>query len=252
MRQVFTILYLSILCTISYSQVQEQLLDFDYRGITLSGILNYPPDMDIKGLVIIVHGDGQTDAIAGQWWYDVRQSIWEAGYATYMWDKMGCGKSQGVYKNGRDVQDEVSEVMAAMQNLIENDIIGSDNIGLWGISRAGWINPIVIDRSDKINFGRTVSGVDDHETFKYLLRENLRIEGYRRDSIDLLVEEWHNGLLKCKQGESYDSYLSTIKNLSNNKFWLKLSNGGYTEQQYMEYQKNLVKSSLDEETKLPL
>ncbi len=86
--------------------------------------------MNIKGLVIIVHGDGQTDVVAGQWWYDVRHSIWEAGYATYMWDKMGCGKSEGIYKNGRDVSDEASKVMEAIDNLIDNKINGSDNVGL--------------------------------------------------------------------------------------------------------------------------
>ena len=85
---------------------------------------------------------------------------------------------------------------------------------MWGISRAGWINPIVIDQFKNIDFWISVSGVDDVETFKYLLTQNLRINGHPQDSINVNVKEWHNGILLSRGGASYKYYLP----ISNQKY----------------------------------
>ncbi|MFD2561484.1 alpha/beta hydrolase family protein [Aquimarina rubra] len=109
---------------------KQKLIDFEFEEIKLSGVLNFPKDSEPKGIVLIVHGDGKTNAVEGNWWYDVRVAIMKAGYATYMWDKMGCGNSEGIYKNGRSVENEALEVIAAIKNLEENKISGSNKIGL--------------------------------------------------------------------------------------------------------------------------
>ncbi len=252
MTKTIILLFLTLIGLSSNAQSTQELLGFDFEGVKLSGILNFPRDKEPKGIVLIVHGDGKTNAVAGNWWYDVRNAIAKAGYATFMWDKTGCGNSEGTYKNGRPVESEALEVIAAINNLKKSKIKGSHKIGLWGISRAGWINPIVIDKFNDIDFWISVSGVDDDETFKYLLEQNLRINGHPKDSINLMVNEWHNGILLSRGGASYKYYLSTTKNLQNNKFWQKITNGGINEKSYYEYQKVLQNSTLDKETELPL
>ncbi|MGB6034798.1 MAG: dienelactone hydrolase family protein [Cryomorphaceae bacterium] len=249
------IIAFSLLALISIdtnAQSEQELFDFNFEGIKLSGILNFPKDAEPKGIVLIIHGDGKTDAIEGEWWYDVRSSITKAGFATFMWDKMGCGNSEGTYKNGRPVENEALEVIEAIKNLKANKIRGSNKIGLWGISRAGWINPLVIDRFKKVDFWISVSGVDEDETFDYLLEQNLRIEGHQQDTIDLILSEWHNGILFSRGGASYEYYLSATKNLRENEFWKKITNGGVSKESYYEYQEIYQEATLDKDSELPL
>jgi hypothetical protein len=144
------------------------------------------------------------------------------------------------------------EVVAAIQTLKKNKVAGAERIGLWGISRAGWIAPLVIQAYGDIDFWISVSGVDDHETFKYLLGQNLRINGHPEDSVALLLKEWHNGLLISRGGASYEYYMKATSNLQENRFWLEMTNGGITKEGYYEYQKILDKVELDRESDLPL
>lgn len=252
MTRIIMLILLTLIGVGTNAQSTQELFDFDFEGIKLSGVLNLPKNSEPKGIVLIVHGDGKTNALAGDWWSDLRAAIIKTGYATYMWDKIGCGNSGGTYKSGRPVENEALEVITAIKRLKENNIKGSNKIGLWGISRAGWINPIVIDQSNKIDFWISVSGVDDDETFKYLLEQNLRINGHPKDSINLIVHEWHNSILLSRGGASYEYYLSATKNLQKNKFWKKITNGGISKKSYIEYQKTLKESILDKHTELPI
>lgn len=252
MNKTLIFLIVTLLQFNSYGQSTRELLDFNFEGIKLSGVLNFPKDLEPKGIVLIIHGDGKTNAVEGKWWYDVRNSITKAGFATFMWDKMGCGKSEGTYKNERPVENEALEVIEAIKNLKSNKIKGSNKIGLWGISRAGWVNPIVIDQFDKVDFWISVSGVDDDETFDYLLEQNLRIEGHQQNTIDLILSEWHNSILLSRGGASYKYYLSATKNLRKNKFWRKINNESISEESYYEYQKVIQGGTLDKDTELPL
>ena len=252
MNKTIIFFFVATLGINTYGQNTKELFDFEFEGIRLSGVLNFPKESEPKGIVLIIHGDGKTNAIADEWWYDVRHSILKAGYATFMWDKMGCGNSGGTYTHGRSVENEALEVISAINTLKEKQIKGSNKIGLWGISRAGWINPIVIDQFKNIDFWISVSGVDDVETFKYLLTQNLRINGHPQDSIKVIVKEWHNSILLSRGGASYKYYLSATKNLQNNEFWQIITNGGISKNSYFEYQKKLKTLALDKETELPL
>ena len=252
MLKIILLIFLTLIGVRIYAQSTQELHSFEFGEIKLSGVLNFPKDIEPKGIVLIIHGDGKTNAVEGKWWYDVRNSITKAGFATFMWDKMGCGKSEGTYKNGRPVENEALEVIEAIKNLKANKIKGSNKIGLWGISRAGWVNPIVIDQFDKVDFWISVSGVDDDETFDYLLEQNLRIEGHHQDTIDLILSEWHNSILLSRGGASYKYYLSATKNLRKNKFWRKINNESISEERYYEYQKVLQEVTLDKDTELPL
>ena len=47
-------------------QSVTHLLDFKFEGLNLAGVLNLPDGMPPKGIVIMVPGDGKTDAVAGK------------------------------------------------------------------------------------------------------------------------------------------------------------------------------------------
>lgn len=234
----------------SFAQNKMEVLDFDFQGVMLNGVLNIPENIIPKGIVLIVHGSGRTNAIAQDWYIDVRKSILKSGYATYMWDKMGCGKSGGTFNYNQSVQNSALEVIAAINTLKEKKISGSGEIGLWGISRAGWINPIVINKYEDIKFWISVSGVDEKENFKYLLEQNLKINEYSKDSVQLIVEEWLVGTKITHSGGSFEEYKIATTNLNKNHFWLRFTNGGISEEGYYKYQQTFMKEKLDKDSGL--
>jgi pimeloyl-ACP methyl ester carboxylesterase len=250
MKRIVTLLLLFPIGLSLKAQIKKEILDFKFEGITLNGMLNIPEDTNPKGIVLIVHGSGRTNAIAQEWYSDVRETLVNAGYGTYMWDKIGCGKSGGAFNYNQSVQNSASEVVAAIHTLKKKHIPGSDKIGLWGISRAGWINPMVINQYKDIAFWISVSGVDGKENFKYLLGQNLRINEHPKDSANIIVGEWLEGAKISHSGGSFKTYQEATPNLGKNQFWLRFTNGGITEEGYYGYQPTFMKEELDEETGL--
>ena len=253
MKRILVFILLALCIYHSKAQSQEQALDFDFEKVTLNGILNLPKNAEPKGIVLLVHGSGRTNAVAQKWHLDVREAIVKAGYATYMWDKMGCGKSGGSFNYHQTVQNSALEVIAAINHLKMQKIPGANTIGLWGISRAGWINPIVINKYKNIQFWISVSGVDDKENFQYLFEENLKINGTPKDSIALLSKELNTSYRLTHAGASYEAVLDATKNLRKNAFLNRFNNGrANTKQQYETYQKQFMKSAFDQQSGLQI
>lgn len=252
MKRIVVIISLFLIGPNLKAQSERDTLDFEFERVILNGLLNLPIDKKPKGIVLIVHGSGKTNAVAQEWYSDIRETIVKTGYATYMWDKMGCGKSGGTFNINQSVHNSAYEAIAAINTLKEKQIPGSDNIGLYGASRASWINPIVINQYKDIRFWISVSGVDDKENFKYLLEQNLRIDGLPKDSIDLIVSEWLESVKIHHSGGSFESAQNATPNLRKNAFWLRFNGGGTTEEGYYNYQQTFMKEELDEETGLPV
>lgn len=251
MKQLLLLLSIFSIMLPLNAQMEEEIFDFEFEGFTLNGVLNQPPNRAPKGIVLIVHGAGRTDAIARRMYLDVRLELTKAGYATYMWDKMGCGRSEGAFDYNQPVANSAQEVIAAIKALQVKAVPGADKIGLWGISRAGWINPLVIQEYKDIKFWISVSGVDAKENFGYLLRENLRIEGMPADSVELIVQEWKMGNALAHAGADYHLAQAATTNLQKNAFLKRFNNGrSSTEEGYNSFQKTFRTQAFDQETSL--
>ncbi len=235
------------------AQIDSEIFEFKFKEITLNGLLNNPANHPPKGIVLIIHGSGQTNAVEQGWHYDVREQFVKSGYAVYMWDKMGCGKSGGVFDYNQPVQNSADEVIAAINALKKAGVPGADYIGLWGISRAGWINPLVINQYPGIKFWVSVSGVDDKENFGYLLSENLRISGLSQDSVRLIVGEWYTGNKISHRGGSFEEFQQATQNLRANEFSRRFNNNReISEEEYYGYQRKFMRQDFDESTGLPV
>ncbi|UOY05074.1 alpha/beta hydrolase [Muricauda sp. SCSIO 64092] len=231
------------------AQSQNHLIDFEFEGVTLNGIMTSPKNATPKGLVLIVHGSGRTKAVAQDWYADVREAISKAGYATFMYDKQGCGQSGGTFDYNQPVQNSAQEVIAAIRALKAQQIPGSQTIGLWGISRAGWINPLVINQYPDIAFWISVSGVYARENFNYLLEQNLLLDGLSKDSVALLVHEWAEGNRIAHAGGSFEAARAATQNLRKNAFFNRFTNGNeITREEYETFQEGFMKEEFDEAT----
>lgn len=253
MKQLGYFLLLNLFSLTLNAQIKKEIFDFDFEGFVLNGILNQPEQQAAKGLVLIVQGSGATNAVAREMYYDVRSELVNAGYATYIWDKMGCGQSEGTFDINQPVENSAQEVIAAINTLKAQKVPGAENIGLWGISRAGWINPLVIKEDKDIKFWISVSGVDAKENFGYLLRENLTIQGMPQDSIELIVMEWKMGNALAHAGADFQMAEAATTNLSKNAFLQRFNNGNTpTEEGYNNFQKTFRLQGFDYESSLPI
>ena len=71
----------------------------------------------------------------------VRRMFTELGINVVVWDKPGCGASEGEFDINQPVASSADEVVTAVHALRAQGIEGSQRMGLWGSSRAGWIAP---------------------------------------------------------------------------------------------------------------
>ena len=80
-----------------------------------------------------------------------------AGIACLSFDKRGTGNSTGDWEQaGFDVL--ADDVVAAVDALRRRPDIRPNQIGLWGVSQAGWVIPVAANKSNHIAFCIPVSG----------------------------------------------------------------------------------------------
>lgn len=202
------------------NEMQTDTFSFKFEGKKLSGVLDFPVYQKPCGIIIIVHGDGKTNVVADKWYYDMRTQFVKLGFVCCVWDKIGCGESEGKYFQ-QTVQKSANEVLCAINDLKRRNVPGIYRIGLWGISRAGWICPLVIQKYPSIAFWISVSGTDNKESFSYLLESNLFIDGRTKDQAKLLADEWIRGTKVFLTGGSVTEYLSLTRNLRKDKYYQK-------------------------------
>lgn len=199
--------------------------DFISNGNRLSGFLDIPAAGAVRAIVVIIHGYGKTDVAGRTSYYDLRRWLTQLGISTLLWDKPGCGDSEGTFDADQPVESSAREVLDAIRHVRENRLPGSQKIGLWGISRAGWIAPLAITQDPNIAFWISVSGTDDKENFPYLLESNLRIEGRTEAEIQLLLGEWRDGFEIMSHGGTFEDYLAATQTLRHDPFMVFLSGG---------------------------
>lgn len=235
----FIVLTLCI-CHAAFGQVKTESFEFVHNGKKLSGLLDLPTGQKPTSIVLIIQGYGKSNIVEGNWYYDLRSNFVKLGIACVIWDKPGCGKSEGDFDINQTVQSSADETISAIKEIERKNIAGSNKIGLWGISRAGWICPLVIQQYPKISYWISVSGTDDKENFGYLLETNLRIEGRSETEIQLLVSEWKRGSDIFRKGGTFAIYEKATYNLRKDSFWIFLNSSSETEESYLSKQKKFI------------
>lgn len=216
-------------------EFETERFAFEVDGDRLVGLLDAPHDP--RATVIIVHGYGETRVVEQNWFYDLRARFAGLGLNVLVWDKPGCGESEGVFDINQPVESSADEVVAAMRALQARGMLGTGVIGLWGISRAGWIAPLAMQAAPEIAFWISVSGTDDKENGRYLLASNFPIEGRPQRETDALVAEWQRGFDAVWQGGDYQDYLDARPTLSQDPFAEFMGWGGHvSEEAFYAYQ----------------
>jgi uncharacterized protein len=239
MKKRATLLILSTCLCSGILPGQEKMktdtFKFVFEGKIRSGLIDSPIEKQPTSMVVIVPGDGQTNIEAGMY-RDISSHFVQMGLACCLWDKAGCGKSEGIYDDQQTVQNSAKEFLAAIAELKKLKIAGIKSIGLWGISRGGWIAPLIMEEEQSIAFWISVSGVDDKDNNTYLFEKNLIIQGRSDDSVKTLISEYRAGNRIFWKGGSYEEYVKATKNLYQDSYYIKLH--GELDSSKEEYVKN--------------
>lgn len=191
--------------------------EFETQGNVLSGVFDIP-DQTPKALMLFVHGYGETDVRGWQMYAELRRRFNQIGIATATWDKPGLGRSQGSFDINQPVADSAREVVDAAQYLRQLNAPGAHYIGIWGVSRAGWIAPIALAQDGNLKFWISVSGVTAEDNFTYLLLSNLPYEGGTPEQALHLAAEWRAGCAVFRNGGSYQEYQAVTQTLRANPY----------------------------------
>ena len=218
-------------------RIQPEPFEFQFENKTLRGLIEKPINKSSEAIVIIVPGYGKTDFVEGNWYASLRKKLASYGLTVVVWDKMGCGNSDGEFDINQPVENSADEAISAIQELKKSKITRDKKIGFWGISRAGWIVPLINEKFP-IDFWISVSGTDDKENFGYLLRTNLILEGKDEEEADKLYQAWMLGHKIFSTKGNYEDYVSATEPLRQDSLSRKLF--GYSKK---------IKSEEDEDKK---
>lgn len=238
MRHLIFVLIGITISTFAYCQKVSENFQFKFKGNILKGKVEYLMDKEPTSTIFIIPGDGQTNFIdTTNYYYGVINEFVNAGLAVCFWDKSGCGNSEGEYdhKQSGDVDTSALEAIVAINKLKEKKKKITKKIGLWGISRAGWVCPLIIERIP-IDFWISVSGTDDKDNYRYLLESNWLLKGHSKEKTNLLLKEWDYCLKALTKVEvSYLDFKNSTQNLYADSLYNSFGGVLPSETEYKEY-----------------
>lgn len=224
-------------------EMRSEIKQFRVGENLLSGLYSQPTNEPAEALVIIVHGYGETHVIDQNWYHGFRSRLAGIGIASFVWDKPGSGRSEGEFDINQPVASSAEEVVLAAEFLRSIAAPGSERIGLWGVSRGGWIAPLALSRDEDLAFWISVSGVDDKESFGYLLESNWRLLGYSEQRIDRLLNQWIDGNRAAASGKDYAEVMEITQDYRVDPFLLSVigTDQAFSESEYLKQQKTWQK-----------
>ena len=112
---------------------------FSNGGIHLSGTLLIPESEGAHPAIVLLHGSGPSERSE---YRAIAQKFTDAGFVTLIYDKRGTGKSEGSWIHA-SLDDLANDASAAISFLQTRPEVTPECIGVWGVSQAGWIVPII-------------------------------------------------------------------------------------------------------------
>jgi pimeloyl-ACP methyl ester carboxylesterase len=185
-------------------------ITFQSGEFTIVGDLRTPAGSGSFPVVLFVHGSGPIDRTFSGYYLPIMERMLQAGYAVFSWDKPGTGESTGqVDDTPRVLHSRAQIVLDAIEVMKERPDIDPRRIGLWGISQASYVMPLVLSQSEDVAFMICVScgGLPGHDQAAYQITSfAMFCAGFLDEDLDqrtvLLAE-----LDEARTFDSYEEYL---------------------------------------------
>jgi pimeloyl-ACP methyl ester carboxylesterase len=184
---------------------------FKNGDVQLAGTLIGPIAGGKRPAVILVHGSGSQN----------RESILpfarflvRHGMALFSYDKRGVGGSTGNWQTA-SFDDLAGDVVAAFEHLKTRSDVDQGQIGLLGVSQAGWIMPLAAVRAEDVAFLISVSGagVPGAETAIDHARNEMTAAGMRPQMVREIIELMRLQYEYVRTGQGWEQYMATREKL---------------------------------------
>lgn len=205
----------------SYSR---EVIRFDSGHFKITGDLYMPNFEKIHPAIIFVHGDGPATRSPSGGLNQIMSAFLHIGFACFFYDKPGYGESTGKFSRGKLFQERASILLDAVDALKKHPAIIPKQIGLWGISQAGWVMPKAIAKTKDIAFMIAIScaGTDGIEQSAYLVEKQMLCAGFDEAEAKRAGRYYR----QRARAKNYREYLEAAEYLNQNPVISSLQWGG--------------------------
>jgi pimeloyl-ACP methyl ester carboxylesterase len=149
---------------------------FPANDVQLGGCLYRPQGSDRFPVVVLVAGSGDEPTAASIYSVIHARAFAAKGIGVLAFDKRGLGDSGGV-ATGTDFSQRAADVAAAVR--FAKSLPSTTDVGIWGVSQAGWVVPQALRLNDGVKFVILVSpaGVNPNDQMAFFIRERMLQQG---------------------------------------------------------------------------
>jgi len=183
---------------------RQEDVHFSNGEVELAGTLISPHTGGKHPAIILVHGSGPANRES---MLPFARFLIRRGMAVLGYDKRGVGESTGDWSTA-SFEDLAGDVVAAFEYMKTRDDIDSGQIGLLGLSQAGWIMPLAAVRAEQIAFLISVSGagVPAAETTIDHARNEMAASGTPSAAATRIIDLMKLQYRFAQTGQGWDEY----------------------------------------------
>jgi pimeloyl-ACP methyl ester carboxylesterase len=196
------------------SSYTREVIRFESRQFKVVGDLHLPDPGKRQPVIIWVHGDGPARRSLSGMPNLIMKSFLDTGFACFYYDKPGYGESTGEFSRGKLFEERAAILIDAVKALKNHPAVDPAQIGLWGISQAGWVMPLAAAATEDIAFMIAIScaGTDSLEQSAYLVEKQVLCEGYGEEEAKK-VRQYYSQRARAR---NYEEYLEAAEYLDKN------------------------------------
>jgi pimeloyl-ACP methyl ester carboxylesterase len=190
------------------SSSQTENITFQIAQFEISSDLRVPEGEGPHPAIIVVHGDGGGTR---NYYRTMKSRFATAGYAVLIWDKPGFGSSTGKFTGGELMSERATILLEAIATLRKRPDIDPARIGVWGVSQAGWVIPLALQRDADIAFMILVGagGESGVQQTAYYIGQQIQCTGFTADQ----AAEADSLAAGVMAAETYDEYVANGRDL---------------------------------------
>ena len=187
-------------------------VQFTNGDVRLVGTLLLPQSPAPHPAIVLVHGSG---AATRDWMLPFARFLVRRGMAVLGYDKRGVGGSTGDW-NQASFEDLAGDTVAAFEYLKTRPDIDARQIGLMGVSQAGWVMPLAAARAPDLAFLISISGagVSGAETTIDHARNEMTAGGMPPPMVESVVGLMTLQYRFAHTGQGWDDYAAARQALA--------------------------------------